>query len=377
MNLPPNVRQILNSLKDYEPRIVGGAVRDYLLGRPIKDYDIASEATPKQVLAILPKGEIIGEKFGVVMVDGVEIATFRKEGKYVDHRHPSEVSFGTKEDDAKRRDFTINCIYYNPFNNLYYDPYKGQEDLKSGIIRCVGNPRERFGEDALRMMRAIRFAAQLNFRIEPETFYAIEALSKTINEISIERIREELSKIILASYAGRGLGRLIDSGLSKQIFDISHVQIRGIDDCPRNLCARLAFILVHAHERREKLLYLKYNSSVNTVMAATNIYQELAPIKMSEKDCVYRRLVYKCGNIEVLNTLLPLMGVEEKYFAAWLKNQNLDQLFKPPLPVNGYDLIEMGFDGPQIGRALDQIREMWFKNPKIKKEDIDFDRLEK
>src|SRR5271165_5131556 len=156
----------------------GGCVRDRLLGVPVKDYDIATDARPEVVQRLFDNTVAVGAKFGVIMVilegDPYEVATFRADAPYVDGRRPSSVSFGTIEEDAKRRDFTIGGMYYDPFEDRLIDLVGGMRDLRAGIIRAIGNPYDRFEEDHLRVMRVARFAARFNFTIDPATWAAMK-----------------------------------------------------------------------------------------------------------------------------------------------------------------------------------------------------------
>ena len=178
---------------------VGGCVRDFLLGREPQDFDIATDAKPEQVEKLFPKTIPVGKKFGVVIVveNGMQfqVATFRAEADYQDGRRPEKVEFANAEADASRRDFTVNGLFYDPVSERIFDWVGGEKDLRAKIIRTIGKPEERFGEDHLRMLRAVRFAAQLNFEIEPQTFAAIQNLAPKIQVISAERIREELLKL--------------------------------------------------------------------------------------------------------------------------------------------------------------------------------------
>ena len=178
---------------------VGGCVRDFLLGREPQDFDIATDARPEQVEKLFPKTIPVGKKFGVIIVvqDGqqFQVATFRAEADYQDGRHPGKVCFANAEADALRRDFTVNGLFYDPLTQKIHDWVGGEKDLRAKIIRTIGAPEERFGEDHLRMLRAVRFAAQLGFAIEPKTFAAIKTLASKIKAISAERVRDELIKL--------------------------------------------------------------------------------------------------------------------------------------------------------------------------------------
>lgn len=197
--------------------LVGGCVRDKLLGVPIKDVDITTDARPEEVVALFPRMKEVGSHFGVSLVPSpvgpFEVATFRHDGSYLNHRHPSNVRFGTHEEDAARRDFTINAIYLNPMDGTIFDPHNGRDDLKKRILRCVGDPSKRFKEDALRLLRGIRFATHLGFEIERKTWDGIFEAAPLIDQISPERQRDELDRIIRDPNARRGLDLMDRSGL--------------------------------------------------------------------------------------------------------------------------------------------------------------------
>jgi tRNA nucleotidyltransferase/poly(A) polymerase len=193
--------------------LVGGCVRDLLLGRGPKDFDVSTDATPEEVAALFPSSELVGAHFGVVLVhaDGaqVEVATFRSEGAYSDGRRPDAVQFETDpRQDALRRDFTINALMLDPDSGEILDYAGGRKDLDAGLIRAIGEPETRFGEDHLRMLRAPRFAASLGFRIEPATAAAIGKLRASIREVAAERVRDELTRILTEGGARRGFEAL-------------------------------------------------------------------------------------------------------------------------------------------------------------------------
>lgn len=201
INLPEKVNYILNKLQEqgFEAYAVGGCVRDALLGREPEDWDITTSAKPEQVKKIFRRTIDTGIQHGTVTVmlekEGFEVTTYRIDGDYEDGRHPTEVQFtGDLIEDLKRRDFTINAMAYNEEGLV--DAFDGAGDLKNGIIRCVGNPIERFTEDALRMLRAVRFAGQLDFEIEKETKRAVQELASNLKKVSAERIRVELDKLL-------------------------------------------------------------------------------------------------------------------------------------------------------------------------------------
>src|SRR5215469_16820297 len=200
---------------------VGGCVRDYLLGREPWDIDIATSARPEQIEVLFKRTIPVGKKFGVIIVveneQDFQVATFRSDEGYKDGRRPENVVFGDAQADALRRDFTVNALFYDPILNTTHDWVGGQDDLRAKLIRTIGSPQERFGEDHLRLLRAIRFAAQLNFEIEPDTFAAVKKLAPKITRISSERIRDELLKLFRPPHAARGLDLLRDSGLMEHV----------------------------------------------------------------------------------------------------------------------------------------------------------------
>ncbi len=220
---PSQVLDILKTFKKakYEIYIVGGVVRDAILGKPLYDWDFTTNATPNQILNLFPDG-FYDNKFGTVGIKNengrpYEITTFRTEENYTDKRHPDKITWGkTLEEDLKRRDFTINSIVLN-YKFEIIDPYNGQKDLEDKVIRTVGNPNDRFSEDALRMMRAVRIASQLGFTIEQTTMQAIQANASKIKHISAERIHGELLKLMASPYPADGYLLLHNSGLGVEI----------------------------------------------------------------------------------------------------------------------------------------------------------------
>jgi len=213
---------------------VGGCVRDSLLGREPGDYDIATSAVPNQIESLFPRTIPVGRKFGVIIVlEGgreFQVATFRAEADYQDGRHPEHVTFSDAKADASRRDFTVNGLFFDPVQNKLHDWVNGEADLRAKRLRTIGAPEERFAEDHLRLLRAVRFAAQLDFEIETETFAALKANAPKILTVSAERIREELIKLFRPPYAARALDLLRDSGLLAQVLP----EIAATIDCAQS-----------------------------------------------------------------------------------------------------------------------------------------------
>lgn len=208
IKLPDKVKQILNTLENagFEAYIVGGCVRDSILGRKPEDWDITTSAKPEQVKALFRRTVDTGIRHGTVTVmlgsEGFEVTTYRIDGKYEDGRHPKDVTFtASLEEDLKRRDFTINAMAYNPERGLV-DLFGGMNDIERRLIRAVGDPVSRFTEDALRIMRAVRFSAQLDYTIEPSTLSAIAEMAPNLRKVSAERICTELTKLLISPHPG-------------------------------------------------------------------------------------------------------------------------------------------------------------------------------
>ena len=222
LRIPEKAEIILHTLEEagYEAYVVGGCVRDSILGRSPDDWDITTSAKPEEVKALFRRTVDTGLIHGTVTVmldkEGFEVTTYRVDGEYEDGRHPKEVSFtASLEEDLKRRDFTINAMAYNPKRGLV-DLFGGVQDMENRIIRCVGNPLERFTEDALRILRAVRFSAQLGFSIEGETLKAISVLAPNLKYVSAERIQVELLKLLVSPHPDY-LRTAYEAGITKEI----------------------------------------------------------------------------------------------------------------------------------------------------------------
>src|SRR3984885_5745185 len=238
--------------KGFHAYLVGGCVRDLLLGRTPKDYDVATNATPQQMMSIFPETYAVGAQFGVVLVpvpesdradagtnsskrtvNEVEVATFRSDIGYSDGRHPDQVRFSQDpREDVLRRDFTINGMLLDPVNNEVLDYVGGQKDLEAGIIRAIGDPERRFAEDKLRMLRAVRFAARFAYQIEDETFAVIQKSAKEIHVVSRERVRDELTRMLTEERPRRAFQLLDESGLLKEVLP-EIVVMKGVAQPPQ------------------------------------------------------------------------------------------------------------------------------------------------
>ena len=220
----PAVESIYHTLrqKGYKAFLAGGCVRDALLGRLANDLDIATDATPDQIEALFPKTVNVGKSFGVMRVlekgEDIEVATFRTDGDYKDGRHPDGVTFSSPEEDALRRDFTINALFYDLEKKEILDFVGGQEDLSKEIIRTVGAAEKRFNEDHLRLLRAVRFTSQLNFKIDANTLTAIQNMNGQVKTVSGERLRDEWVKLLKGVHVETGLEVAVQSGMMKVLF---------------------------------------------------------------------------------------------------------------------------------------------------------------
>jgi poly(A) polymerase len=236
--------QICRTLRaaGHQAYLVGGCVRDILLKREPADYDVATDATPVRVQQLFPRSLAVGARFGVIVVLDetteenslhVEVATFRSDVGYTDGRHPDKVVYAkSAEEDVKRRDFTINALLLNPETNEILDYVGGRKDLDAGIIRAIGKPAERFAEDKLRMIRAVRFAARFRYAIESATFTAIVKAAPQIHEVSAERLRDELTKILTEGAARRGFELLDETRLLDQLLP-EVARMKGVEQPPQ------------------------------------------------------------------------------------------------------------------------------------------------
>ena len=234
-------KQIIRTLRErgHQAYLVGGCVRDLLLGREPADYDVTTDATPDEVMRIFPETYAVGAQFGVVLVpvrdaggNTIEVATFRSDIGYSDGRHPDQVRFSkSAQEDVERRDFTINGLLLDPIGDEVLDFVGGRRDLDAGIIRTIGQPRLRFAEDKLRMLRAVRFAARFGHTIEPETLASIRNLAGGIHQVSRERVRDELTKMLTEGHARQAFLLLDETGLLREILpEIS--AMKGVQQPP-------------------------------------------------------------------------------------------------------------------------------------------------
>jgi len=357
----------------FEALLAGGCVRDMLLGRAAKDYDVATNAKPQQIIKLFERTLKVGAKFGVVIVllddKQIEVATFRAEADYEDGRHPQNVRFTDAAEDAARRDFTINGMFYQPLGKKVIDFVDGQADLKKKIVRTIGKPEERFAEDYLRMLRAVRFAAQLDFEIEPNTLSAVCRYADNISKISGERICMELEAILTDPNRADGLWLMEKAGLVKQIFpglipEQINLAIKVLNRLKKktDFAIALAALFVGCPTEfaieRIKVLKLSRNQTKHIRFLLTNRGKllddkmSLARLKLILSEPYFRDL-YELQRA-VLRAENKSIGSLVKLRRRIRKLGNIELRPKPLL--DGYELIKLGAcPGPLLGRLAEEM----------------------
>lgn len=353
MEIPEYVQSILGALNEagHEAYVVGGCVRDALMGKEPNDWDVCTSALPEETKAVFSHMVTIdtGIKHGTVTVmienQPVEVTTYRIDGEYKDGRHPEEVSFTRSlKEDLARRDFTINAMAYHPAKGVV-DHYDGRRDLRNGLIRCVGEPEKRFQEDALRIMRGLRFAATLEFQIEPDTAAAMYTEKAGLDSISKERINTELSKLLMGERADQIVKQYI--GLLEQAAPGIHVPETPLAELPTALAIRLAEVF--PKDTGKYLRLLKYDgNTIRYARVLSRLRHTPAPTE-PKKEMV--RFLHKHGEtITIMH--YARAGQEALAILGWLLEQNPCYRYSD-LAVSGNDLIAAGFDpGPRLGDTL-------------------------
>ena len=421
LTVPDQVKEILDRFEKsgFEIYIVGGVVRDILLDKPLYDWDFTTNATPEQILELYPDA-FYDNKFGTVGIENkdggrpFEITTFRTDHGYSDSRHPDKVAWGSHlQEDLLRRDFTINAMAISPQMELI-DLHGGQEDLKNRVIRCVGDANERFNEDALRMMRAVRIAAQLQFTIEQATLQAIQAKASMIKHVSWERIRDELLKIMASDYAADGYLILKNSGLGKEIlpemeatfeveqkspdrhhiYDVGTHSVEALRHCANpDPIIRLATLLHDAGKvKTQKIFPDGRITFYNHEMESTKIAEKIADrLRLSNKDkdklvklvrwhqftmdekmtdSAVRRIITNVGK-EYVKDLIDLRVADRIGSGARPTSWRLEKLLArfeevqkqpfsiPDLKIDGNDVMQTkGLKpGPEVGKYLQMLFE--------------------
>jgi poly(A) polymerase len=406
-------RAIVRRLVDAGFRAVfaGGCVRDRILGVEPQDYDIATDARPAVVQKMFDRTIAVGAKFGVIGVliddDQFEVATFRADAPYHDGRRPSSVRFGALEEDAIRRDFTIGGMFYDPIEDQLIDLVGGMRDLRAGIIRAIGNPYDRFEEDHLRILRAARFAARLNFTIEPATWTAMKRAAPTIIGIAAERIGQELVMMMTEGGAARGMDLLMDSGLMQLLMpeviemvgcaqpenfhpegDVyTHTRL-GVSMLPAGCSETVAFgILLHdiAKPRcravtADKVTFYGH-TDIGAVMAA-EIMERLKRSRAVQERVAYlvknhlkltmaprmrpstlKRMLAEDGFHELMDVAFMDAMASSSYLGFWNFCRNAratttEEQIRPPRLIGGEDLKQLGFaPGPSFKAILKDVED--------------------
>jgi poly(A) polymerase len=396
----------------HEAYFVGGCVRDELLGRTPREYDIATDAEPDRVQQLFPRNVAVGKRFGVIVClvgeIPVEVATFRSDDAYVDGRRPTSVRFSSAREDAERRDFTMNALYFDPVSGQTLDFVGGKADLESRVLRAIGDPRERFREDKLRLLRAVRFAATVPAEPDPETWAAVKEMAAGIEQVSWERIREEISRILVSGHAERGFVLLKETGLLPHILPELDA-LAGVEQPPEFhpegdvwvhtlLCLRhldalpdpplpLALgILLHdigkpatfrvadrirfdGHDRvgadmsEEVLQRLRYpNAVIAEVKELVRRHMAFTQIQQWRPAKLKRFLTGELGERHLDLHRLDCLGAHGMLDTHdWCRERREELLNEPPPPpriVTGRDLLAAGYPhGRQIGKVLAAIED--------------------
>ena len=387
--MPKHVKYIINTLEKngYEAYAVGGCVRDAIIGKEPNDWDITTNATPMQVKKLFKHTIDTGIQHGTVtiMIDkvGYEVTTYRIDGKYADGRHPDKVEFTVSlKEDLKRRDFTINAMAYNDTKGII-DLFGGIEDLKEGIVKCVGNPYNRFDEDALRILRAFRFAAVLNFEVEEKTKKAAGDLAENLNKISKERIRTELDKLIMSDTPEK-LMEARKCGLLKYILSEveDDINIELVKAMPKNNYMKWAALLYHREEEEVSKILKKLKFDNKTVNICKRIVGYSKDFRNIYKENV-RVAAHEVG-VDIFDKFLEFskvcINLQDWKGGEYPDNSdyinNIEYLYKKviddgdclslkELAVKGGDLMEIGVPkGAKLGEILNILLYKVLDNPK-------------
>ena len=405
----------------HEACFAGGCVRDMAMGTQPDDYDIATSAHPDEIIGLFRKTVKVGARFGVVIVimggHQFEVATYRTESSYSDGRRPDAVEFATAREDVERRDFTINGLLYDILNDEVIDFVGGREDIKRKVIRTIGDPMERFREDRLRMLRAVRFAARLEFSIDPATLDAIKRMAPGILDVSMERISMEMTKMLTAEHADVALEILRDTGLlhhvmpgieqmigvqqpeefhpEGDVFDHTKLMLRMLEKPSDVLAFAVLFhdigkpatftvtdrIRFHCHDQigadmtDEILRSLKFsNEKRQKVVAIVRNHMRLmhAP-KMREstlKRLLRRDIFDEELELHRIDCLASHKKLDVYNFLIRKRDELPPEVIKPPALIDGHDLIDMGFvPGPMFKKILDAAEELQLENKLTTKEE--------
>lgn len=382
LNINPQAVEIcrLLQINGYQAYIVGGCVRDLLMNNIPKDWDIATSATPEQVIALFLKTYPTGLQHGTVTVamgEGIknhfEVTTFRTEGQYLDGRRPENVTFVSSiEEDLSRRDLTINAIAYDPIRNILKDPFNGQLDIAKGIIQTVGDSNLRFQEDGLRIMRAVRFAARFNYQITQNTLNGMKNNLDNLQKVSKERIKDELCKILMTEHPKHGLFLLLECEILPIVAPylmsnpIHYQYIINHDYCKGELETRIAFLYfacLNEKEIQKELINLKFsNKEIKTILFLLKLVGDFSVLLEHGDSLAYKSFIAVLKNhspdpwertLEEFIELMEASGLRPRELLDKYKDTVV--FSRKELKINGNDLINLGFSiGPKIKEILDE-----------------------
>lgn len=380
IELPRAAEYIISALNraGYEAYIVGGCVRDCLLGKQPKDWDITTSALPKQVKAVFDRTYDTGIEHGTVTVligrESCEVTTYRIDGEYKDSRHPESVVFTNRlTGDLARRDFTMNAVAYSPEAG-FVDEFGGIEDMRAGIIRAVREPSERFREDALRMMRALRFSAQLGFEIEKNTRAAIDENAHLIKNISMERVRDELLKLLLSDNPLK-VYELKDTGIADYVLpdlsvmlDENKTEIMSLLDRTEKTAVKRLALIMHKMDGKALEGFLRSLRLDNKTIKDTVTISSYVNSAADNSPCGIRRLI--CDTSEQMaEDIIEMRGIvsgEDTSQAIHTLKEIADRgdcCSMAQLAVSGSDLKALGLNGKELGSALKRCLDEVLKNP--------------
>ncbi|MED5470790.1 MAG: CCA tRNA nucleotidyltransferase [Verrucomicrobiota bacterium] len=413
----------------YLAYFAGGCVRDLLRDQVPTDYDIATNALPEQVTSLFSKTRSVGAHFGVIIVISgefaFEVATFRNDGSYGDGRRPESVEFTSPEEDVLRRDFTINGIFYDPIEGSTIDYVNGQEDIESGTVRAIGDPESRFREDHLRLLRAVRFAARFDYQIEENTWAAICSHAEEIKNISEERIRDELSKILTDPNRVRGFDLLVESGLMEAVIP-EILDLKGCEQPPQfhpegdvfvhtrlmltllkddpSLSLVLSVLLhdigkpsTYSYDEESDRIRFNGHDKIGAEMASDILKRLKFPNKVIEEvtEMVANHMTFKDvqkmreaklkrfmarptfedeTELHRVDCLGSWGGLDNYDFLNQKRTEFDNEPIIPPPLLTGNDLIEIGWEpGPRLGEVLTKVQDMQLeKNLNSKEEALDW-----
>jgi tRNA nucleotidyltransferase (CCA-adding enzyme) len=379
------VKDVCTQLREagYQALLAGGCVRDLIMHRKPNDFDIATDATPDQVEELFPKSVAVGKAFGVIILPfenfQIEVATFREDLQYKDGRRPEGVTFSTPEADAQRRDFTVNALFYDPIKKEVIDFVNGRKDITAKLLRAVGKADLRFDEDKLRILRAIRFSAQLDFEIEPQTLRAITSRASEISVVSLERIRDELLKLLKSPKRLKGLELLMTTGvlkgampeLAKEIEKHRQEWLRAFAhlETEDDLTALIALFVWPAHQNPHAILHsilkeFRFDKQLNDelIQILRSLDTVLNPSSIRSGELAYLMTKsFAPSLLCVAGTLVRSESIAHELYGreAWnaaLKAARPDGETPTQPLITGKDLMKMGMKpGPQMGERLHEI----------------------